>query len=279
MNIQEIAAALGVSQPTASVHIRVLEEAGLVESEYFAVGRGSEKRCRTTFDKLVFELHTAASEPEDHFEETRMPVGLFTSVSAICPCGLANEGTAIGFLDNPQSFLLPDRVEAQVLWFASGWIEYTFPCNIPPKAEVTGLELVLELCSEAPSNDNEWPSDITLWINGIDVGTWTCPGDFGDVRGRLNPAWWPADYTQYGALKTWTVDQSGSRVDGITSSSVEISDLGVKFGQPIVVKIGNKPDAIHNGGINLFGRRFGNYPQDIILRTHYRLKPTGGPTR
>ena len=31
-------------------------------------------------------------------------------------------------------------------------------------------------------------------------------------------------------------------------------------------KIGIKPDAIHKGGINLFGKNFGDYKQSIILK-------------
>ena len=38
----------------------------------------------------------------------------------------------------------------------------------------------------------------------------------------------------------------------------------------VAVRIGVKPDAAHVGGINLFGRKFGNYPQDLILRIGYR---------
>ena len=31
-------------------------------------------------------------------------------------------------------------------------------------------------------------------------------------------------------------------------------------------RIGVKPEARHPGGINIFGRGFGNYDQDIVLR-------------
>jgi predicted transcriptional regulator len=35
------------------------------------------------------------------------------------------------------------------------------------------------------------------------------------------------------------------------------------------VRLGVKPDALHVGGLNLFGRSFGNYPQDLTLRLEY----------
>jgi predicted transcriptional regulator len=35
------------------------------------------------------------------------------------------------------------------------------------------------------------------------------------------------------------------------------------------VRIGVKADARYVGGLNIFGRHFGNYPQDIVLRLRY----------
>lgn len=272
MNVNEIAAILGVSQPTASVHIRVLEEAGLVASEYASNGRGSEKRCWASCEEISFELDPGPVSPQENFEEVAMPIGLYTAVSARQTCGLASDARIIGFLDNPQSFLMPGRADAQILWFSSGWVEYTFPCDLPPTAEVTGLELSLELCSEAPNYDNEWPSDITVWFNGVEAGTWTAPGDFGGRRGRLNPEWWSDNLTQYGSLKTWIVTDGGSYVDGTESGRARLPELDVNYRSPVVVRIGNRDNAPHRGGVNLFGRHFGNYAQDILLRIRYKLR-------
>lgn len=275
MNINEIAAALGVSQPTASVHIRVLEEAGLVECEYTSTGKGSEKRCWSRFEKVAFELETGPELTEENVLETSMPIGLFTSVYVQETCGLASDSRIIGFLDNPQSFLMPERAEAQILWFAGGWIEYTFPCDLPSTADIKSVEFVAEICAEAPNYDNEWPSDITVWINDIEVGTWTAPGDFGGRRGRLNPGWWSDSLTQFGALKSWSINDTGCFIDGTMSRDSRIDDLHITRQRPITVRIGNKADAVHMGGVNLFGKHFGNYPQDLILRVRYDLKAPG----
>lgn len=275
MNINEIAAALGVSQPTVSTHIRVLEDAGLVECEYASTGRGSEKRCWVRFDTLTFELEPISTDGEEHVQEVMMPIGLFTAVSVQPTCGLASASRIIGFMDNPQSFLMPDRAEAQLLWFSAGWVEYSFPCDLPSTAEITGLELVAELCSEAPNYDDAWPSDITAWVNGIEVGTWTCPSDFGGRRGRLNPKWWSDSLTQFGALKSWSVTDNGSFVDGTPAGSARLSDLAISYQKPITVRVGNKASAVHVGGMNLFGRQFGNYAQDLILRVRYKLRTFG----
>ena len=108
----------------------------------------------------------------------------------------------------------------------------------------------------------DWKSDITVWINGMDCGTWTCPGDFGARRGRLMPPDWPVGSTQYGVLKTWEVRKDGSYLNGECISDVTIDMLKVMEKPYIKVRIGNKKDAEYVGGFNLFGKHFGDYDQD-----------------
>jgi predicted transcriptional regulator len=278
MNINEIAAALGISQPMASVHIRVLEEAGLVECEYTSANRGSEKRCWTNLEKLVFEFDTEPLVSDELVEEISMPVGLYSNLSIVPTCGLASAERVIGYVDNIQSFMMPGRAEAQIIWFGAGWVEYMFPYDMPSTAEVVGLEISSELCSEAPGTNSLWPSDITVWINGAEVGTWTSPGDLGARKGRLNPDWWNNAWAHYGSLKTWRVDNTGSYIDGIEAGSTNLKDLDVGYQKPMVVRVGNKPDAVHAGGVNIFGKRFGNHPQDIVLKVRYKLRTLGQVT-
>ena len=64
----------------------------------------------------------------------------------------------------------------------------------------------MELSSEVPGTSADWPSDITLAVNGVDVGTWTSPGDFGDKRGVYTPDWWKLKGSQYGKLKNWRIN-------------------------------------------------------------------------
>ncbi len=129
---------------------------------------------------------------------------------------------------------------AQLIWFRKGYVEYKFPLGVSNKAGIESLEFSLELCSEAPSYDNDWPSDITVWVNDIEIGTWTCPGDFGGRRGRLNPAWWSENSTQFGLLKTWKIDRTKSSVDDVPISSVNITDLKLPLSDSISFKIGVK---------------------------------------
>ena len=116
----------------------------------------------------------------------------------------------------------------------------------------------------APPN---WPSDITVAVNGRELGVWTSPGDFGDQRGIYTPSWWKLKGSQYGMLKSWRVTPDGGFIDGVKISSLTPKDLGhISAHHLIGLKIEVKPDARHPGGVNIFGRGFGNYDQDIVLR-------------
>ena len=128
----------------------------------------------------------------------------------------------------------------------------------------------MELSSEVPGTSAEWPSDITLWVDSVQVGTWTSPGDYGDKRGVYTPHWWKLKGSQYGKLKTWTVGASGSFIDGVRISDVTIDDLRLADHHSIRMRIGIHDEARHPGGINIFGRGFGNYDQDIVMRLYTR---------
>ena len=52
-------------------------------------------------------------------------------------------------------------------------------------------------------------------------------------------------------------------------SEVTLDDLKIPEHHSIRVKIGVKEDAEHMGGMNIFGKGFGNYDQGIILRSYF----------
>jgi predicted transcriptional regulator len=122
-----------------------------------------------------------------------------------------------------------------------------------------------EACSEAPGYNNDWPSDITVWINGHEVATFHCSGDFGGKRGIYNPDWWPDSSTQYGELHHLEITQEGCFGNGRKSSDINLEALGVTESEFISFKIGVKKDAEYMGGINIFGEQFGNFKQNIIM--------------
>lgn len=273
--VNQIAQDLGLPPSTAAMHILVLEKAGLLHTEMRPASRGLEKVCARTYDELVIDLprgehHTRASI------ELTMPIGGFSNFEVEPTCGLASAEGLIGYLDDPNSFYEPDRLHAQLIWFRSGFLEYRFPNRVPPGAPVLSLQLTAEVCSEAPLHDPDWPSDISVWVNGRHLGEWTAPSDFGGTRGRLTPGWWEEKDSQFGVLKRWRITSEGTSIDGVALSEVTVEQLRLRPGEPIVVRLGVSPDAHHVGGLNLFGREFGNYPEDMGLRLEY---DAAGPLR
>ena len=68
-------------------------------------------------------------------------------------------------------------------------------------------------------------------------------------------------------------------IDGEDLSAVTIDALALGANNHIAVRIGVKADARHVGGINLFGRKFGNYPQDIVMRLEYAFAQDTKPVQ
>ncbi|MDF2984695.1 MAG: hypothetical protein K0R50_205 [Eubacterium sp.] len=267
-NVGEISEKLNIPASSAGVHIKILENAGLIHTELQPGTRGSMKICSRKSDLVTIRLTgTAQSQSETH--AISMPVGAFTDCEVFPTCGLAYEEGYIAGEDKRETFYSPERIKAQLLWTSSGFVEYRFPNPMPKGKVVKSLSLSMEICSEAPNYREDWKSDITLWANGVDCGTWTCPGDFGERRGRLNPSWWQQGSTQYGLLTTWSVTASGTYVNGKQISGEGIDKLDIGSGYFISIRIGNKPDCEFLGGFNIFGKAFGDYSQDIILTVEY----------
>jgi len=55
-------------------------------------------------------------------------------------------------------------------------------------------------------------------------------------------------------------------------SDVKLSDLKLTHRPNVRLRIGVKEDAIHQGGVNLFGRQFGDHEQDIVMKVHYSVE-------
>lgn len=266
MNVNEIAETLQLPQSTVSTNISVLERAGLLTVESVAGKKGAQKLCAVPYDEVVVYLPSIKKEVAQNIIEVAMPVGLYTDFEVNPPCGLCSTEGIIGLLDVPETFLNPKRAVASLVWFARGYIEYKFPNNLPANADLQWLELSLELSSEAIVKSSNWPSDITLWLNGVEVGTWISPGDFADVRGKFTPNWWKSAGSQYGLLKNWRVTPDGTFLDGTPLSNVTLTNLNLRAHTSVKVRIGIKEGATNIGGVNIFGHGFGNYAQDIVMR-------------
>jgi predicted transcriptional regulator len=271
LNVNKIAEALALPQSTVATNVQVLERCDLIRTETAKASKGQQKICAARYDEIILRFDDYDVQKTPNVVELSMPLGLYTNCSVSPPCGLCSSEGIIGLLDVPDFFLDPDRMKAGLLWFERGHVEYKFPNNARVlQAEVEALEFCLELSSEVPGTDANWPSDISVWVNDVLVGTWTSPGDFGDKRGIYTPRWWKLEGSQYGHLKTFKVTQRATELDGKKVSRATLGDLHLDEHHSIRLRIGIDEHAKHPGGVNIFGRGFGNYDQDIILRLYLK---------
>lgn len=268
LNVNEIANRMALPQSTIATNVGILGEAELIRTETSKARKGQQKVCAARYDEIIIRLDHAA-EQQDNIIEVAMPVGLYTGCQVSAPCGMCSTERVIGLLDVPDGFLDPNRMQAALIWFGRGHVEYKFPNNARISGrKVRALELSLELSSEVPGTNTDWPSDISIWINDIRIGTWTSPGDYGDKRGLHTPRWWKLAGSQYGQLTRWWVTGEGCFVGEQRVSAVTLADLALDGHSSIRLRIGIEEAAEHPGGINIFGRGFGNHDQDILLRLH-----------
>lgn len=266
-SVKEVAGELNLSNPMASIHISKLEKAGIISCRNRRIQGGTYKFC--SLSALHMQINLSADEQDTRkLMEIAVPVGQYTDIEAWPTCGLATIERLIGEYDNPRYFLDPERVQAGILWFAKGHVEYKVPNYLFAHQSLRELEVSMEIGSEAPLAREHWPSDIRFYLNGQYLGKWTSPGDYGDRRGRLTPDWWPPDINQYGLLKRLRINDNGTFMDGQRISDCCISDLDQASGS-WTLRLSAENQGRSGGGLTLFGRGFGNYDQDVLFRVYY----------
>lgn len=272
MNVKELAEALSLSSAIMTMHVKKLERASIIKTSMQPGKGGAKKVCTLVTDsiEIIFPPKIETVFRECHV--TEVSVGHYTDFEANPTCGLATTVKVIGMFDEPRAFLEPERVNAKILWFGQGFVEYRLANYLMKNEEPVELEISMEISSEAPFANENWPSDITFTLNGVLLGTWTSPGDFGGgSRGRYTPDWWWDEINQYGLLKVLKINNEGTFIDGTRISDVKLADLQIDLKQ-WTFRIAVHEDAQNVGGVTLFGTGFGNYNQDIVFKLYYERK-------
>ncbi len=143
----------------------------------------------------------------------------------------------IGELDDVRYFDHPDHFNADIMWFTKGYVEYVIPNLIPRNQKITQLSLSAEISSEAPGIDNDWPSDISFYINDTLVGTWTSPVTMemyaeclplnGEFRTEINTVY----------LELLVINHKGTFIDGLKISDITTSELKLDYTSTIRFRI------------------------------------------
>lgn len=266
MNVKDIANRLELSPSIVTMHIRKLEQAGLVGSRRVRLNGGTHKICFLKQKNVEIELPSAGHTAK--IREQSISVGHYTAFEVHPTCGLGTREKEIGVWDDPRYFLDPERVHAAILWFGWGYVEYKIPNFLLADQTADAIEVSMEIASEAPGLRDYWPSDIEFIFNGISLGTWTSPADFGRAaRGKFTPEWWHRNVNQYGLLKTIRIDASGTFIDDERMSEVTLADI--KLREPFwTLCFAVDERAVNVGGLTLYGSGFGNHDQDIVIRAY-----------
>lgn len=267
LNLNEIATKLNLTNGAITMHIKKLEESGLISIETSGAKHGLQKNCFLTDRNLVIDFDDG--KQNKNMYEVDIKVGHYIAYEATPTCGLATKASIIGEFDDPRYFADPRHVNADIVWLTQGYVEYWIPNYLKSNQEFEEMQFVMELGSEAPDYNNDWPSDIYFHLNGVELGYWTSPGDFGGQNGTYNPEWWPPQLNQFGTLKSIRINKEGCLVDGIRMSEVTIDDIGLTQTSQIRLRVGVPANALHLGGFTIFGKNFGNYSHDITAKVMF----------
>ncbi len=277
-NMDQLAKSLGVTNGALTAHIRLLERAQLIKTEYVGAKRGLSKNCMVNTNRIVIDFLPEEKTPEKS-RETDIAIGLYGDYRAMPTCGLATKDGLIGDYDDPRFFAYQERTKAAILWFGSGYVEYIVPNLLKEGEKLSELQFVFEIASEAPGFMRYYPSDIHFWINDKCIGYWTIDGERNDRRGLFTPSWWDPKLGQYGIIYILSLNEKGAYLNGYDLCKGErngmriggytLSDFMIDYRSDIKFRIGVPDDTENRGGLTLFGKGFGDYNRGITHRIIY----------
>ena len=270
-NMNQLAKQLNLSNGAVTGHIKKLQDAKMIKVRSRSGIRGSQKICTLTTEKIVVDLFDNDLDLKNVYS-FEIGVGHYVDFKIAPTCGIVNKDVIIGELDDPRYFSFPERIDARLLWFSEGYISYKLPNSLKIGEVCTELQIGMELASEAPGYTPYYPSDISFRLNDTYLGYFTSPGEFNDRRGIFTPSWWFENLGQYGKLKLLTINENGCFIDGLKISKVSINDLLITPQKDIVFSIEVAHDAANKGGVNIFGKGFGDYDSGITVKMFYSVE-------
>lgn len=268
MNMNEIAAALELTNGALTAHIRRLEECGIITTVTEYTGHGNQKLCSIKTDQILLDGRT--EEPREiKVYNTEVRIGHFSDYEVSPPCGLCSVYRQIGEENDPRFFDHTERLEAGLLWFSKGYVEYRIPKRIPERQRITQVTFFFEISSDQAGESESCQSDIVFLLNGKKIGSWLTPPEFRWDKGIYTPRWWSLKERRSGLQTMIVVTRYGTYLDGLKISDVTLNDVDIDGQEDMRLRFCSGEKRGHNGGIVLYGSGFGNYNQDIHVRVHY----------
>jgi len=257
LNIETIAKRLHLTSGALTRHIKILEDADLIQVKTMPLNRGHQKLCSMNFDKIIIELPTGGALEKSSIAD--VPIGLFSDYNVKGRCGLASKDGFIGSRDSVTAFLNSSRATTNLLWLEKGYLTYLLPPfneygnSADKNKALDELRISLEISPDFIGNDTISRGSVSFFIDALQLGTiWlTTPSD--KRRGYLTPTWHDSTLPQYGILKLVRICHDGTYIDGEKTSSITINDIKKAKSFTIATET----------GLTLFGQNFGDYGQGI----------------
>lgn len=272
LSIQDLSHRLGLSSAMITKHISILEKNGIVESKMAKGIHGQLKICMLKRNDVVLVFNPVMDGFIRNSVTKSLPIGAFYDFDVSAPCGLTTGDKIIGFVDNPGTFYYEKKEAIELMWFTSGYLAYHVPLFDIELKRLASIEFSLELCSEYVGYKMHWPSKVDFELNGHTLGGTTLLGDFGDRKGLLTPSWWNLG-TEYGHQVTINISARGTSINGKRTSPTTLKDVLAQPTEALTFKLATSQE-YPKGGLNIFGRKFGDYPQDINIRFAYNKAKT-----
>lgn len=268
LKFDDISKRLNITNSAVSMHVDKLVSAGLVQVRTMPGLRGVCKICKPCYDALMVDMRP--QKQKQNFYQDDVPVGAYHECAVTPTCGLATTKQIIGEFDVPKYFMFPDHYDAGVFWMGTGYVLYHLPNRLKAGERLVELTISMEISSEYPGYNEDFPSDIYFEVAGVAVGKWISPGDYGSRRGHYTPAWWPKVCNQYGLLKTLSITREGTFIDGgFCISDITVEDLKIDYSTELTFKISVPKETKNCGGLTIFGKGFGDYDQGIVCTEYF----------
>ena len=140
-----LAEKLNLSVSTTTFHLKFLKDANLVKVLPNPNKRGNEKIVAQGLASVTVDLKTPLSYKNTEFVYN-IPIGSYTDFDLQPPCGLVNANGLVYMHDNPDVFRTPERLNAILLSFTKGYVEYSVPAFEYKNKTILSFTFSVELC-------------------------------------------------------------------------------------------------------------------------------------
>lgn len=122
MNISDISKCVDLSAAIITRHITILENCGLVTSEFQSAKHGRQRICYLAAENVLVLISNISKLKTQEFE---FLIGNYKDAIDIqAPCGLENEDGLLGVEDDKRYFMMRERNSAEHIWYTNGVIKY-----------------------------------------------------------------------------------------------------------------------------------------------------------